>query len=638
MNTTVTGTLIPLTMRTPSLLIFTFVSLLLHAQTGPGGVGNSSSNIVWLDASSGVSLSGALVTSWGDRSGNNNTAVQAVANRQPTYVANSMNGHPVIHFDDDAAAADYLRAPDNATLEGMSGLTGFCVYQLADGTPESIGRGILSKRVNADNQEAYSWFLYNGGGVGTNRNQYLDIDGAANRMNSSPTSFATNTVQINSFEYNGTAPSDANDQRLFSGNTGVGNAVESSTSVPNYTSDLYIGLLNGHAGSRFNGVMGEVIMYNYALGSAQRIIVNNYLAAKYGTTLASNDLYVEDNAGNGNYDHDVAGIGRISSTDLQTDSRGSGIVEISGATNLDNNEFLLWGHDNGGLFTAGTTDYPAGLQGRWNRVWRNDQVTTAGAEAVVGAVDITFHLQGLNIGSLASSLRLLIDANNNGVFADDTPIGGAVFLGGGGRYQFPGVTALTNGLRFTLGTTDLNTSLPIELLAFNATPVGEKVLLEWATATEQDNDHFTIERSSDGHGWEDIGQLPGAGNSVSWLSYNFDDRTPLGGMSYYRLRQTDNDGSSTWSSTVAVRIAEGDGTVIFPNPNNGVFAVVHPGGAGPVELLSVGGQAVPVRIDNHDDRSDVIAPHLPEGMYFVRTGPGADAVLHRVIVSHTTIR
>lgn len=538
---------------------------------------------------------------------------------------NSLNGYPAVFFDNDQTNPDYMSKADNSTLEGMSGLTAFGVYQLASGTAAAAPRSLFSKRNSPDGQEAYAWFLYNGGGSGTTIQQYLDIDGTGNRLGST-NSYSTGTTYLNSFVYDGGATSNANDQTLYDANTAVGNAAETSTSIPNFSSDLYVGSLRGHTGSgvnttRFNGYIGELIIYNYALGTAQRTVVSNYLAAKYATTLSTYDLYVQDNAGNGNFDHDVAGIGRISATDLQTDSRGSGIVEMSGATNLDNNEFLFWGHNGAAQNTTGNSDYPSGLVGRWNRVWRTSEVTTAAAATDVGAVEITFHLAGLYVSASTASLRLLVDANGNGIFADDTPISGAVSMGGG-QYKFPGVTALTNGLRFTLGTTDLATSLPVELLYFDAALEGTDVRTEWATGSERESDHFTVERSADSEQWETVARLPGAGNSIVQQHYMALDAEPLDGLSYYRLLQTDMDGTTTWSEVVSVRNSR-SATTIFPNPSTGIFTVLTNDAQTGVDITDPAGRTLAVPMERNMDRVTIDATALPPGLYFVRTNSGS---------------
>jgi hypothetical protein len=97
---------------------------------------------------------------------------------------------------------------------------------------------------------------------------------------------------------------------------------------------------------------------------------------------------------------------------------------------------------------------------------------------------------------------------------------------------------------------DCLSPLPITLLELKATPHSDHVLVEWATASERDNELFTVERSTDGVNFSAIGSLPGAGDSQSTLHYSLSDRQPLPGLSYYRLRQTDDDGTSTLSDVV----------------------------------------------------------------------------------------
>ena len=94
--------------------------------------------------------------------------------------------------------------------------------------------------------------------------------------------------------------------------------------------------------------------------------------------------------------------------------------------------------------------------------------------------------------------------------------------------------------------------LPIELLGFDAVSQPAAVHLSWSTATERDNDHFTIERSTDLEHFATIGIVPGSGDSQTVLDYSMDDSAPLGGVAYYRLRQTDIDGTDHLVGVVAV--------------------------------------------------------------------------------------
>lgn len=97
-----------------------------------------------------------------------------------------------------------------------------------------------------------------------------------------------------------------------------------------------------------------------------------------------------------------------------------------------------------------------------------------------------------------------------------------------------------------------NCALPIELINFDASLSEGVVYLSWQTASEEANDYFWVQRSVDGFAWENILWHDGAGNSSSLISYAVEDREPLLGLSYYRLKQVDENGAHTYSETKVV--------------------------------------------------------------------------------------
>jgi hypothetical protein len=97
-------------------------------------------------------------------------------------------------------------------------------------------------------------------------------------------------------------------------------------------------------------------------------------------------------------------------------------------------------------------------------------------------------------------------------------------------------------------------SLPIELISFTGyNDVGKSNILNWITATEINNDYFTIDRSIDGINWLTISQVDGAGNSSVSNYYEYKDFTYIrNNVNYYRLSQTDNDGKKEYFPIIAV--------------------------------------------------------------------------------------
>jgi hypothetical protein len=95
-------------------------------------------------------------------------------------------------------------------------------------------------------------------------------------------------------------------------------------------------------------------------------------------------------------------------------------------------------------------------------------------------------------------------------------------------------------------------TLDVTLLDFNAVNKGRPNYIYWITSSERDNDYFTIEYSEDGYRWESIANIKGAGNSTEVLGYSFNHYGYANGINYYRLKQTDYDGTSETFKIVSV--------------------------------------------------------------------------------------
>jgi hypothetical protein len=316
-----------------------------------------------------------------------------------------------------------------------------------------------------------------------------------------------------------------------------------------------------------NGSIAEVIVFGSTRNSAERIMINNYLSSKYDISLTANDVYTQDNAVNGNFDNNVAGIGRVDVSNVSNAGRGTGIVRIFNPTALDDNEFLMWGNNNGVMSATNTSDVPAGVQARFDRVWRASELNASGLVVDVGAIDIQWDLTGFSAVT-ASDLRLLIDTDNDNSFADETPISGAT-AAGGNIYQFAGVTAIQDARRFTLGTANqAQTSLPVVLNFFTASVVNNKSIhLKWQTASERNNDYFEVERSKDFSNWKIIAKVKGNITSNHTLNYTTTDVHPYTGISYYRLKQVDLDGKFSYSAIRKITVDETSMRFhVYPNP------------------------------------------------------------------------
>ena len=125
---------------------------------------------------------------------------------------------------------------------------------------------------------------------------------------------------------------------------------------------------------------------------------------------------------------------------------------------------------------------------------------------------------------------------------------------------------------FTYGTTSSNNPLPVELTYFSAEADGNRITLNWQTASETNNSHFLVQRRTDKGGFENVGRKEGFGTSYEAHTYRFQERVSAQGTVYYRLKQVDFDGSFEYSDIKAVK---GNNTQkalalsitgIYPNP------------------------------------------------------------------------
>jgi hypothetical protein len=361
------------------------------AQTGPGGVGSSTSVASWLDATSIGQSNGSLVQSWPDKSGNGNNAVKNVTSAQPTYRTNQLNSNPVVDFlGDDMMSISTVSELDNQ--DDVSFISVVSTDNL------SKAQSILSTNYSGGSSFIYKWGqLFR---QSTNEDRVRNDAGSMSILQGA----LTTGYHIRTGVVNGSTTNDFNGYLDGSSLTSVTLASFSA----NTHQKTQLGRNVHNANWFLDGQLAEVIIFSTALSTTERRLIDNYLAAKYGLTI-SNDKY----SFQGTHPNEVAGIGQESSTDNHTSSQGTSIVLIEGASDLDDGEYLIWGH-NGGAFASQSTELPVALTGgaRLTREWVADE--TGGD---LGTIDITFDMS-LSLGPDPTQYRLITDAN--GTFGDGT--------------------------------------------------------------------------------------------------------------------------------------------------------------------------------------------------------------------------
>jgi hypothetical protein len=619
------------------LLFVIFMPGLLLAQTGPAGVGTTSSNIVWLKADAGTSTTSNLspLSQWNDQSGNLNHVSQSTANLQPLFrsgVAGQLNGMPAVEFDNNATSNDYMSCPDNSTLDNYTGMTAFSALRYNSGTTAGIPRAVFSKRVDPSSQNDFGWFRY------TSNYIYLDVNGTTNRMNTA-TAYTDNVDYLISFSFDGTAAS--NEQKMYTGNTLDAQSNNPSANVPNYNSNFHVGVLYGHTGSekQFNGFIPEIIIYNVLLNPAQRFIVNNYLSSKYNIAISSNDYYLGDTPANGDFDREVAGIGQ--STAGNTNNAfsssvcaGMGITYVSG---FDDGDYVLAGHNlptNTNFYTDLSVVSGGPITARWERIWYID-VTNSGTALNTNVIFDLSNGGFTGTAGIASNYKLLYRSANSGNWT----IVATASSTAGDQITFSGVNFNTNDGYYTIGTLDLNAStLPVEWLYFHAETEDDAVQLSWATASELNSDYFAIERATDFSPFSEIERVDAAGNSSFTRIYSATDRSPATGNNYYRLRQVDLNGDFYYSALQSVTFSGSNNysCTTFPNPAEGDFTLML-GDAwieekSIITIFSVDGRIIQ-RINVGELNGKPVLFSLSSGIYLIQiTSSSGKTVVARQIV------
>lgn len=180
--------------------------------------------------------------------------------------------------------------------------------------------------------------------------------------------------------------------------------------------------------------------------------------------------------------------------------------------------------------------------------------------------------------------------------------------------------------------------LPVEMLSFDGSCKGGRTVLEWRTASESNNRKYVIERSTDGHDYEKVGEVSGNGTTSRESSYTWKGSESLNGLAYYRLKQVDFNGRSETHGPIALKACAEE--------------------QGGLKVLDNGSPAPRLRIHNLKDRGHrirIMDPRgkevhrfrtasfqgartfdmpssLSSGVYFVRSFAGEERTVKKVLI------
>lgn len=172
--------------------------------------------------------------------------------------------------------------------------------------------------------------------------------------------------------------------------------------------------------------------------------------------------------------------------------------------------------------------------------------------------------------------------------------------------------------------------LPVELLYFNAAYNGAGVDLDWATASEKNNSHFTVERSSNGLDFEEVLQVKSSSEASGKTVYKAEDLQPLESISYYRLKQTDHDGAVTYSSIEAVEIRTRNTVSVFPNPSSSGIVTVEASEGAFITVFNALGQSI-MEKPLTNGQVEISLRESGKGIYTIVVNSGGKISVHKVV-------
>jgi hypothetical protein len=176
--------------------------------------------------------------------------------------------------------------------------------------------------------------------------------------------------------------------------------------------------------------------------------------------------------------------------------------------------------------------------------------------------------------------------------------------------------------RTTLAST-ITDPLPVRLLDFTGVLLNGETHLSWTTASEYDNDHFELERSSDAAVFVLFATVKSQGNGNTPQTYQYTDLHPLTGYTFYRLKQVDLEGKSTFSPVISVQTNVPSSASVFPNPAMDAFTLSIDATveyAGRVSLVDISGKLIGVRNIHLVPGANTFSwniSHLASGSYFL---------------------
>ena len=304
--------------------------------------------------------------------------------------------------------------------------------------------------------------------------------------------------------------------------------------------------------------------------------------------------------------------------------------------------------------TADLTDNDLGLQARYFSADAGTAAfTTTGASKIkLESYNSQEYWDLTPVGTATGTVNISWDATNNGSITSSSDIkvfkvahktssgwlneGSSAVTGNSLAGNVTSET-ISSWSPITLGVIP-EESLPVTLISFTARMSEANTLLNWQTSSEFNASYFDLERSSDARTFEKIAKIQAAGNSSLIRTYYFHDThlsqvTPI---TYYRLRQVDQDGTYAYSRLVSVK--RNDSAMranLYPNPSQSYTPLTVESGSliASIEVWNSSGQKMTVPVSNLNDRkAELNINSLDSGVYVLQVKTADGIAIKKLIV------
>ncbi len=632
---------------------------------GPGGVTADLSLWLKADQGTGSTTNGAEINTWNDQSSSASNLSEdnlgGASPTNPTYTESDINFNPSIEFTSPGGTnGAFMSNTSNSVSGNLSMIAVFRTGQAGgsdsdfEQAPTIIGAG--------ENTTTTDYGL----GISEGR-VHMNADNNSSLNARSPDGTTYNDLEP--YVLTGTRGQSANGTvQLYVNSANVASGSSSATALSS-PAGFAIGNLGPSSGSdatqngQFNGQIAEAIVYADSITPTERQQIESYLAVKYGITRNATDDVSTPSTDERDYfasdggeiwdfsvtafNSDIAGIGRDDGSCLnQIKSKSENddaLVTMEIGSFSADDSWLLWGNDNADLYKIRNFERPESINSRLNREWYVQEAGT------VGTVTLSFDLSliegptGVGTNNL-NQVRLLLDDDGQGTPDSDFSAGVTIIAPTTIDSENDIITFdvdFADGEYFTLGSFE-NDALPVELIDFNVQEVQGEVLLNWVTASEENNAFYSVERSLDGVNYEVLSNLDGAGTTSEIQNYQYWDTNPQIGFNFYRIKQTDIDGSFSYSPVKSALVEDKTKLrlSVSPNPvsNNEVLKVnwqLPQNTRGQIlYLIDIHGRVIVKQaLSTNDREKEIPIDQLQKGLYILRIRTeGSRSIAQKVII------